>query len=781
MSRPSEDRLPRLNDEPLDAASVPAELDILIGRDSAVEAVSTLLAESRLVTVTGCGGIGKTRVGLRVADGARGSFADGVVLAELADVADDDADQLGTRLLVACGIRDNAPDPVESRLVCHLRERTLLLVLDHCEHVLAALMPMVTTLLQGARGLKVLATSRCRLGVKGERLYELPPLSCRPIDGDTAEAVKLLVARAAETDVMVAADDPAAIKLCELQGGLPLAIELAAARLRIWGLHEVLRQLSGPLEIAGGIDPVNQAYHPKLRATMESSYAQLSPQARCMWAVVAEFRVPFTAQRGLEVCSGLGLRPDEAIEAFEELLDNSILTRIREDEKSSDEPAQPESRFGMHEPLRRYGRHLQPEGITRDDIRRAHAEYFARLADRAATEWYGPNEIAWLRVMSSAICSFEATVAYFLDNGEAERALELAVNVCRTRVHMYAGLLAAGRRLVAKALAGQPGQPTELQVVATAMEAWVAFGQGQGDAGRELLKRAQVMADDLAGSPPSALLFTVGAAMALNSEPATWTDSIAVLDQAATAATEAGNETDAATRNLFAAIAAAFHGDSEAITRAAMLVQDAERVGAGWSRGIALWTLALAEYQHGDVDNAVKALREALLVSQELDDTNGLTWCVWLAAVIMASRGRDAAAGQLFGAVESLQHVTGLIVAGLGPFLRVELAARGVSLREHDEQSRVAIDAGRKLSRQEAVNLALMSIDEQESCPVVDSLTAREGNVIELVAKGLTNKDIAARLSISTRTVETHVSNAMRKLGVSSRTELTILVLRAQR
>lgn len=781
MSEASPNEQPSQPSTSLSVTPPPAELDELIGRKRVVAEVVERLRNARLVTLTGCGGIGKTRVGVRAAEEAGEAFDD-VAFAGLVDVADGDADQLGTRLLVACGVRDNSAESPESRLVCHLRDQKLLLVLDNCEHVLRAVVPIVRTLLESAPQLTVLATSRRRLGIKGEQLFEVPPLSCAPVDGCVPEAVELLVVRAAERQVTVAPDDPAARMLCELQGGLPLAIELTAARIRVWGLAGVLAQLAEPLEIAGGVEPTDQVYHPRLRAMMDWSYRLLNPLERSLWAVLSEFRVPFTARRALKVCAGLELPADDVVEAFEGLLDNSILTRVEEEVDSPDQGAAAEAKFMMHEPVRRYGRQLRPDGVSRDAIKRAHAEYFAQLARRAACERYGPNEVEWLRVTAVAMCSFESAAAYFVATGECERALELAVDVCRTRVHMYAGLLAAGRRLVANALAAQPAdQPTELQVSALAMEAWVAFGQGQGVAACALLKRAEAMAQQLGGSTPSGLLFAMGVAMALSPDPEMWSESVTALDQAAGAAAAAGDKTDASTRALFTAIAAAFHGGVASIARASALVAEAEKVGAGWTRGVALWTLALAEYEHGDPDQAVRALRQALVISRDLDDTQAMTWCVWLAAVIAASRGRQVAAATLFGAVDGLQRITDVVVVGLGPYLRVELAARKAGLREVTDELRAAAAAGRKLGAKEALCFALESLDRRSVCPAESKLTDREQAVVALVAQGLTNMDIAGRLVISHRTVESHVSNAMAKIGVSNRNGLTAWFMNSQR
>lgn len=765
MSRASGDGVP-LDPAPGPAVALPADLTELVGREKELDEVAALFSTPacRLVTLTGCPAAGKSRVGDRAAKLLAANFPDGVIPSELGDIAEGDTAQLLTRLLTDCGIRDNVADSAQSRLLAHLRDRTTLLFLDDCDPVVEAVSSLVRVLLRGAPGLRVLATSRTKLDVPGEHLYVVPPL-------DTADAVRLLVARAAAAAVTVSPEDPDAHELCVLLDGHPAIIEHVAPRIRLLGLPKVLDQLREPVGLVRDVEPAPHAMHPVHHAIMGWSYDQLSAPAKRMWAILAEFRVPFTATRACEVCAELDMGDEEAMSLLLHLLDCSILAVVPE----PDGHRAGETRLRMQGPVRDYGRQLQPPGLDRGTIRRAHASYFAGLAHRAATSWYGPNEVEWLRTMATATCSVEAAAMYFLAQGEHERALALAVDTCGTRVHMYAGLLEPGRRLLANTLAHQPADigPTVLHISAVSLLAWLTFCQGQEDAATELLQRALAMAAELGGPPVPALLFTLGIGMAVGRDSTLWPHCVAILDQAAAVSAEAGDHTGAARSRLFAGIGAAFHSGPESIRRAEALVADAETLGARWAVSWAHWTRALAEQQHGDVERAGAALSSALTIHRELDDTAGMTWSVWLAAVIASTQGRHVEAATLYGAVEALQHVTGLKVR-MGPFLRVETAARGGSRDLDDDALRAGYEHGRGLDYRRAVDLALSTVNHQVCVNDAGGLlTPRELQVIELIARGASNRTIADTLSMALRTVESHVSNMLEKVpGVSRRAGL---------
>lgn len=757
------------------AGPVPAELDTIIGRGEDLAKLKELVELKRLVTLVGPGGVGKTRLSVSAANQAREAqrYRDGVVVVELAEVADDNHDQLCSQLLMSLGLYDNSDHAPEIRLTEYLRDRELLLVLDNCEHVLGVLVPLLRILRREARGLHVLATSRGRLGLEREHLYEVRPLAWEPVDGQVTNAMQLLIERAAEVGVQVAHDDGEAARLCELMEGLPLAIELAASRLDMRSLAEINEALADPLELLGAVAHVEQVHHRSLHAAMEWSYRLLSPAERRMWAVLAEFRGSFSARLVREVCAGLDMDGDDVMTVLSGLLHRSILTRV--------EHPSGESHLKLLQPLRRYALGLRLEGADcpRDRIRRVHAEYFSDLARRAAAEWYGPEEVEWMRILTDAMPNLSCSVDYFLScPAERQRGLQMAVDLCRTRVPMYGSFLATGRRMLASTLDQQPAGPSNvLQITALALEAWLAYCQGQSEAGAELLDPALVLAKELGGEPPHALLFALGTGMALNPDPAQWADSIDVLDRAVATAAEMGDHGDAARCMMFAGIAAAFHGDASAVTRSAELVDATERAGARWAYSWALWIQALAEHRHGDVNRATSALRRALQIQRELGDTSGLTWGVWLAAVLTASRGLHAEAAKLFGAAEALQRRAGGRTTGIDPFLRIELGARSAGLRELDDTELVVnTAAGQALQCDDAVDFALATLHQQEVVENPANLTDKEWEVTRWVARGFSNRDIAKALNLSIRTVEAHVSRILGKVGVPSRSALTAWV-----
>ncbi|CRK57016.1 Transcriptional regulator [Alloactinosynnema sp. L-07] len=765
--------------DPAPGVGVPSYMDTFIGRASLLEEIGRLLgSEHRLVTLTGPGGVGKTRAGMRAAAWAEASqrFAHGVAVAELADVPGDDHAQLYSRLLTAVGILDNSPDTPHTRLIEHLRGRDLLLVIDNCEHALSLLVPILRALLRAAPRLRVLATSRATLGLQGEHRVDVPPLNQVPADGRPSEAVRLLVARAAAAQVTVSPDDPDAARLCALVDGLPLAIELVVGRLRVRDLGAVVEAVRASLDQVGEDPHAEQSHHRTLRATMDWSYSLASEHERVMWAVLAEFHGDFCPRLAVDLCAQLGIAESDALDGLARLLDTSILTTI----------SQPwgDTWFRMLDSLRRYGRHLDPTGIDRDRVRRAHAEYFAFLARYTATDWFGPEEVELLRALTGSISSITESINYFLDRpDESDRGLALAVDLARSRVHMYGSLLATSRRALAQARSRQPtGPPTPLMVTATALEAFAAFSQGDTGSGLSMLVDALGHAEALGGPTQSTMLFVTGVGMALSPDRDTWAQSVRVLDQAVDAATAEGERSDAARCRLFATIADGFHGDARAIDRARDVLADAEAAGAEWAVSWALWALALSEHQHGDIDQAARVLHRALLIHDDLGDFSGMTWTTWLAAMVAAGRGDHSAAATLIGAVRGLQRHVGVSVSGIGPFSRVEITARSAVLRALGENGYATrVEAGEALCRKDVVTLALSTLDTPDPTSTdaevaedqrLSGLTARESQVVALVARGYSNRQIAAELVVSERTVEWHVSNALAKVGAANRAGL---------
>ncbi|WP_169515794.1 ATP-binding protein [Amycolatopsis nigrescens] len=771
------------------ADGVPAEVSSFVGRDELLVQGADLLTRARLVTLTGAGGVGKTRVALKVASLVAERYDDGVVVVELAGV-DNTADRLAGAVAKALGLQDNlAIDGLVGLIVDNLRKRQLLLVLDNCEHLVGTdaapgpLPGLVQALLKGAGRVTVLATSRIFLGLTGEALLTVPPLEHTSVRGDeqAPEAVRLLLDRAASRRVFLTEEDhPAARRLCAWLQGVPLSIELVAGLLDVQSLGEIVTGLGAEDGTADGIDPLlrgvdssglnEPAHHESLWSTMDYSCRLLPAGARRMWAIVAEFEAGATLRAVQAVYDRLGLTGEPVLKLLQKLVHSSVLERVdgAVPERARATAGGP-SRYVMLEAVRFYGRELR-DGIDRAAIRRARADYYASLAQEAADDWYSRRERRWMRRLFAEVPDLGVTVEYLLSQPEPEqkmRALGIVVNLTRTRLFGYAGILNEGRRLLTRVLEEHPSTPSDAQLAVLAWTALTAQIQGKSEDAEQLLIRCRQIAERLRRVPPILDYAEVTRSMLVDS-PATARAGLAVLDQAAMATANRGERQ---MMELFAAILAAFYGTrEEAFAHVTPMLADAEETGAQLALGYALWTAAVAELRHGSPDHALELLQRGLGLWYDMGDAWGPTWGVWLAAVIAAAREEQVLAAVLFGHAQLLQERTSSTVTGLRSFLGLQQEAmaacqRALGPRRFDRE----FSQGKSLSYDQAIELALVPPTRRSTVPRPGGLSERELEIADLVSTGMTNGEIAARLNLSTRTVEDHIQKARRKVGAHTR------------
>ena len=377
------------------AGNLPAQLSSFVGRAAELAGLAAAVAGSPLVTVTGPGGVGKTRLAVQAAADQLPSFADGAWLCELAAAAD--AESMAQVVATALRVRSRPGLSTAGSVVEFLRTRSgLLLVLDNCEHLLAAAAALAADILRGCRGVQIVATSRQPLGVEGEQVFGLRPLSLPPPDADVAaaagsEAVDLFVQRAAAArgEFTLGPGNVAAVgEICRRLDGIPLAIELAAAR------AGALR----PAQIAGLLDERfrlltrGRAGAPSrqqtLQATVEWSYALLSETEQRLFDALGVFPASFDADAAVAVAAAAGLDRWDVLDGLTALVSQSLLA----EEEGPDQA----SRYRLLETMRAYARqHLTAGQLTR--LHRAHARFYAAFAERAGPEIIGPAQLDWQR------------------------------------------------------------------------------------------------------------------------------------------------------------------------------------------------------------------------------------------------------------------------------------------------------------------------------------------------------------------------------------------------
>jgi predicted ATPase/DNA-binding CsgD family transcriptional regulator len=770
---------------------LPAEVNSFIGREALLSEATHLLGTARLITLIGTGGVGKTRLLERLAADltAIGKFKHGVVIVRLTDLKEAD-DRLESTIAVALGIMDNSSVPGLARLIEYFRHRQVLLMLDNCEHLVGdapgtgQVPQLLTTLLKAAPGLQVVTTSRVRLSVQGEHLLLVPPLcsgdmaSCDSVADASGEheAVRLLIDRAAEVGVEIGEQDrPLAARLCRMLSGIPLAIELAAVQLDTMTLREMVDHPALLRLLVDG--PSEQRHHRTMRAAMNWSYMLLTEAEQCMWGITSVFegsfdQGSFDLEAAQAVCRGSGVDEHQVLGLLRRLVRKSVL--IAEAEYGR-------TRYRMLEPIRQYGIELVAEAGREDALRRAHAEYFEALAERCTREWFGPGEIEWMLRMRADMPNLRAAQEHFLASTDAEgRALDLAINACRTRFAYFAGVLNESRRMLKLGLDELPEDPSVPRVAALSLASWVARCQGNQELATPLLDEADTAARllDLQDSF-APLLFSRGSRMFLSEpEVAKARQALVLLDAAAREFRAQGAAGDAWMAQLFHAMAQAFFGDRDsAFAETRQLLATARLAGAQWSISWALWATALAELQFGDPEQARVLAQEGLRIQREIGDKWGPTWGIWLIANVAVALEEHELGAQLFGGARMGQRLTQASVLGLLPMLRRQQQSEAQARRElGDDEFEIQLAMGDSQSWEEVLDLGLAlqskrSRDSAEELP--GGLSEREFEVAGLVAKGMTNREVAQRLRISFRTVEVHVQNINRKLGVTNRVEIT--------
>lgn len=679
---------------------LPVEMTTFVGRETQLAEVRSLLGAARIVTLTGAGGVGKTRLALRVAAEVAPSFADGVRLADLAPLSD--ADLLDRAVSEALGLRDQSARPAADAVVSHVRDRCLLLVLDNCEHLVEHVAALVLKLARAAPGLRVLATSRQRLGVPGEHVLTVPSLTLPDADGTArpeneagaedpllrSEAVRLLVDRAAGSAPafrLTARNREAVAQLCRRLDGMPLAVELAAVRLNSMTAEEMLERLDDRFRLLSVPQPRTSArYSHTLRGVVDWSYDLCTEGERRLWNRLSVFSGGFDLEAAETVCAGEGVAREDVLDLLAGLVDKSIVVV-----NSSGDRA----RYTLLETIRQYGRQrLQEEGGT-TRLRVRHSDFYRMTAVRAGREWCGPREVDWLIRLRTELPNLRAALTYCATRQDRIGAgVEIAVNLARTRCWFFSSTLGEGRHWLERLLAPGPdgarapvvpdasgtaaeGAPP-LVVGALVMKAWIALCQGDNPAAEVFLAECRAAARELPDGPPAApVTYIEGAhAMLVRGDPA----GIALLAEARDGFRAVGQEGDAHMATMLWAMAEAFFGDRPSACAARdVYVAEAEASAAEWARTWARWCTGLVELRHGEAEGALAPLHEALARQRAIGDSWGPVWGLETLAWAVAATGDCTRAAWLLGAAHRLRQDTGVALIGLRPFHEAHVTAEG--------------------------------------------------------------------------------------------------------
>ncbi|WP_065493820.1 ATP-binding protein [Rhodococcus opacus] len=757
--------------------NLPVELTSFVGRRRELTEAKRLLSLARLVTLTGVGGVGKTRLAVRVAANVRRAFDDGVWLIELGELSDPDL--LADTVVAALGLREQSSDPSLELLAEHLADRRVLLVLDNCEHLVEAAAVLSETLLRQCPGLRVLATSREPLGIGGEAVMRVPPLTVPDPDRPPSlpglaeyDAVTLFAQRAeakAPGFVLSESNRVTITRICQRLDGLPLAIELAAARLRVLSPQQILDRLTDRyrlLTVGSRGAPVRQQ---TLKLSIDWSYDLCEPVEQQLWARLSVFAGGFELDAAESLGTGL-LVQEEVLDVVARLVDQSILIR---------EEAGTVARYRLLESLREYGYQKLREMGEEAALRRRHRDWCLQLVTQAEEEWIGPHQLAWITRLEREQPNMRDALQFCVtEPGEDEAEAGLQIAAALHTLWLTHGQLSEGRCWLDRVLAHHSGQPTAERIKALSANAALAAIQGDLRKGAVLVEEGETLAAHLGGTGVQAIV--------------THADGLQALFGGdlprAVACFEAALEGFRAEDDLMRLIedlvglelASGLLGDMpRAIACKEEVLAITELYGESVQRACSLWAFALAVWQT-DHTHASRLLEQSVRLARVVDDRLNVAMSLEALAWIAAADHLDRRAAVLLGAAAALsQTVVGATIAV--PTLLtyhdecVRQARRALGMQVFDEEVR----HGEAMTFENAVAYAL---DERRTASrtradTAIGLTKRERQVAGLVAEGLTNKAIAARLVISQRTAQGHVEHVLAKLGFTSRAQIAAWVV----
>jgi predicted ATPase/DNA-binding CsgD family transcriptional regulator len=768
----------------LSRGALPAELTSFVGRRRELSETRRLLASGRMLTLTGVGGVGKTRLALRMAAEVRRTFPDGVWFVELAALQDPQL--LPHTVANTLELRQVSADP-SSDLADYLEGKSLLVVLDNCEHLTDACAVLASKLLAAAPGLRILATSRHVLGVEGEQLLSVPPLSTPDAEGQVGagdptryESVSLFLDRAAAVApgfTISEGNRAAVVELCRRLDGIPLAIELAAVWLRILSPAQILERLEDRFRLLASGRPAAPARQQTLDATVGWSFDLCSPAEQVMWARLSVFSGGFDLEAAEAVCAGEGISSDDVLNLVASLVNKSIVLRHQATEHHT-------AWYQMLESIRQYGagRITDPDELR--ELRVRHRDHYRSLAHRFASEGFGPGQADWFIRLRGESGNIRAALEFCLtEPGEADGACDIAASIWN---FWFAGFLREGYRYLLRALE-LATEPTGQRAHALWAASYLAMFATDFDRNATMLAECERIGAGLDDDLLQARIKECRGHATLYQGDLP--GAIELLDQARREFRVLGNALGEFDTLILLTAGTFFLDDPRVNEFSRQALELAERHGAQSSMGYGLWSVGIAQWRAGEFAQATRSLRRSVHLFLPLRDLTGVSFGVqalsWCAA--FAEPGERAA--RLLGAAQAVWRTSGAKVDETNAYSMFDTRSEAV-LREALESGpsgpetfENAFAEGASYSFEQAVALALGEDDEAGGSEAASAsvqvrggapggLTRREREVAALLAEGLSNKEIATRLVISQRTVETHVDHILGKLGMTSRAQV---------
>ncbi len=727
-----------------------------VGRHRELETLQSLLDASSLVTLTGVGGAGKTRLAMRAAN--RYAEHEGIDCWFVPLESVQDPQRVPLAVVRALPLADQSGrDPLEV-VVAALRDTPAILVLDNCEQIIDAAASFTDELLLALPQLTVLATSRRPLELDGELVYAVPPLSMEAAPEGPSEAVSLLVARARAADAafeLGPTEEDAAVELCRSLDGLPLAIELAATRLRTLSIAELASGLSSRFTLLRSGSRSAVGRQRTLRAVVDWSYELCSPEQRELWCALAVFSGPFDLEAAAAVG---GYTIEDIVDPLDELVAQSVVEADHET-----------GRFRMLETIRGYGRERAEEEGRSPVLTRRHLDHFAAVAASSRVDWYGPGQTAVLARLRADRAELQSalTVATAMDTDTGPRpVLRSVLPLGGRRVHPRGTRLGDPRARPAGRLRHPSGSGAHQRRLAVPAAGRPRRSGGATRRGGQPRRRSPRYSADRAATIRVEIHRWRGTHAMFSGRPR---DAVCEFEASIRAAQDCGHPEEALLAQFQLTTALSHLREPEAARAARDALSYAESVDETWMRSHALWSLGLAAFVERDLDAAERFAREAIVTDRGFDDPVGECLMLEVLSWVDAERGLADRAAILLGATDARWRLIGSAITVHGPQLAahhdrcVDELRRRLGPQRYDK----LVGAGGHLDPDEAVAFAL-----EPKTTVAGGLSAREREVAMRIHRGMSNRDIAEELVLSVRTVDTHVQRILGKLGFSSRAQI---------